>query len=456
MSLWQLTNRLFLGIGVIILAMLIVGSAYAAQEIVSPSYVYLSNQLRQLVKASAPNNKGLEYFTLPDSGDLSKIPADPKNPLTPEKVNLGKFLFHETALSINSINPKHWQHASCASCHLAEAGFRSNLTQGLGTGGLGANKSRYRDPDVPPTEIDKLNILVPSVLNSAYQEVQPWDGRAGITGPNANVALAKEFDLNRFGYHGIEAQSIEGLIVHRMGTAAIATIPEYQELFAKAFPDRPYVKAELEDNVRVGLAIAAYIIRTLFPNKAPFQEWLRGDDQAMSDKEIKGAITFFSSTCITCHTGPNLAKNSFAAVGFADHPNDFSGLNLGRSIVTKKASDDFKFKIPQLYNLADSSPYGHGASFNTLREVVEYFRDGIPQKLEVKYANNLSGLLRPLMLTNNQVDDLTTFLEKGLRDPKLARYSPNRLPSGLCFPNNDSISRKELGCEMNSAHANTN
>ncbi|NET55037.1 MAG: cytochrome C peroxidase [Symploca sp. SIO2E6] len=422
-----------------------IGWASAQTQRESDTIPYLSAKLKQLVKFAAPGNLGLNYFILPNSADLKSIPADPQNPLTPEKVKLGQLLFHETALSINPINPKHWQQSSCASCHFAQAGFRSNLPQALGVGGLGWNKSRHRDA-VPSVEIDKQNILTPSVLNSAYQKAMFWDGRAGVNGSNAKEPLIQEFDVNRLKLDGLETQAIDAMTVHKLGTAAIATLPEYQELFAKAFPDRPYVTAEVEDLNRAGFAIAAYE-RTLLANQAPFQRWLKGNEQGMSAQELRGAIVYFSSSCIHCHTGPNLAITDFKSVGFADHPQDFSGLNLGRGVITKRARDDFKFKVPQLYNLADSSPYGHGASFNTVREVVEYFNRAQPQKLEALYAGNLSIWFQPLHLQQQQVDDLTAFLETGLRDPNLTRYLPEQLPSGLCFPNNDPVSRKQLNCD---------
>ncbi len=425
--------------------------AYAIEQSLSnsppESISYLSSQLKQLIKVTSPGNQGLDYFILPDSSELAKIPADPQNPLTPEKISLGQLLFHETALTINSFNPKNWQEGSCATCHFAQAGFRSNLPLALGVGGLGWNKSRHPDPEIAYTEVDRQKILTPSVLNSAYQDVMLWDGRAGTLGLNAKEDLIKEFDVNRYNLHGLEAQAIDAITIHRMGTPAIATIPEYQKLFAKAFPDRPYVGADLEDIKKAGLAIAAYE-RTLMANQAPFQKWLKGDINAMSAKELRGGITFFSSSCVHCHTRPNLAIADFRAVGFADHPADLSGLSLGRGVITKRASDDFKFKVPQLYNLADSSPYGHGASFNKLQEVVEYFNSGKPQKLEALYSGNLSVWFKPLNLTKDQVSDLTAFLQTGLRDPNLIRYVPERLPSGLCFPNNDPESQRQINCNL--------
>lgn len=407
---------------------------------------YVSNHLRQVIKSIDPHNQGLESFILPNSSELDLIPADVKNPLTPSKIKLGQLLFHETALSINPLNAKYWQHSSCASCHFAQAGFKSNLPQGLGVGGLGWNRDRHRDPNISPIHIDKQNILTPSVLNTAYQSSMLWDGRLGVGGANAGQPEIENSDVNRFKMQGLEAQAIDGLIAHRMGTAAIINLPEYQQLFAQAFPDRPYLKAEVEDIKRSGLAIAAYE-RTLLANQAPFQKWLRGDETAMSLPELRGATTFFTSTCIQCHSGANLAMSSFQSVGFADHIEDFTGLNLGRGAATKQAKDDFKFKTPQLYNLADSSPYGHGASFNTIREIVEYFNAGKPQNSEPVDAGNLSVWFRPLHLSPRAIDDLVLFLETSLRDPNLIRYVPSKLPSGLCFPNNDPISREKLNCK---------
>lgn len=409
---------------------------------------YISNHLKQIIEPIDIHNQGLKYFILPNSDELDKIPADIQNPLTPAKVKLGKLLFHETALSINPLNSKHWQQSSCSSCHFAQAGFKSNLNQGLGVGGLGWNANRHRDYDVYSIEIDKQNILTPSILNTAYQSSMLWDGRLGVGGANSNQPEIEHSDVNRFKMQGLEAQAIDALTVHRMGTAAIVNLQEYQRLFADAFPDRPYLKADVEDIKRSGLAIAAYE-RTVLSNEAPFQKWLKGDENAMSVAELKGATTFFTSTCIQCHSGPNLAISDFRSVGFADHIEDFTGLNLGRGAATKNTSDDFKFKIPQLYNLSDSSPYGHGASFTSIKKIVEYFNMAKPQNSEATDSGNLSVWFKPLNLNLEQVNNLVLFLEASLHDSNLVRYIPDKLPSNLCFPNNDLESRKALNCKNN-------
>jgi cytochrome c peroxidase len=404
---------------------------------------YLSQQLEIFIKGSA-GVRDFNSFILPDSDDYRNIPSDPMNVLSAEKVRLGKFLFHETALSVNTSNPKHRKQSSCASCHFAQAGFRSDLSLGLGAGGMGLGKSRK--PDLNTPYVDKQKILTPSVLNSAFQNVMLWDGRAGSTGINANESQIKKTYINRYGLHGLESQAIDAMKVHQLATSGIIEISEYQKMFAEAFPDRPFVSTKIEDKKRAAFAISAYE-RTLLSNQAPFQKWLKGDKDAMSKSELRGAIVFFKSSCVQCHSGPSLANTEFHALGFRDHPNEISGLNLGRSGVTKNRDDDFKFKVPQLYNLKDSTPYGHGASFKTIREVVEYFNRGEPDNLASKYSGNLSVLLKPLNLNKQQISDLSIFLETGLRDPNLIRYVPTALPSKLCFPNNDPVSVRELKCK---------
>ena len=105
---------------------------------------------------------------------------------------------------------------------------------------------------------------------------------------------------------------------------------------------------------------------------------------------------------------------------------------------------EFKFKVPQLYNLKDAPFYGHGGSFTSMREVVEYYNDAIPA---VDLPDGRAPVFfRPLELTDQEIADLTLFLEDALRDPALARYAPATLPSGQCTPGNDPAARADLGC----------
>ena len=117
----------------------------------------------------------------------------------------------------------------------------------------------------------------------------------------------------------------------------------------------------------------------------------------------------------------------------------------GRGGFTQREEDDYTFKTPQLYNLVDSPFYGHGASFTTVRQVVEYKNAGASENPFVP-AGRLSTYFRPLGLSDHEIDDLVHFLEQGLYDPHLMRYVPSSLPSGNCTPVNDPEAQFELGC----------
>jgi len=119
--------------------------------------------------------------------------------------------------------------------------------------------------------------------------------------------------------------------------------------------------------------------------------------------------------------------------------------NLGRGGFTEQAVDNYKFKVPQLYNLKDSPFYGHGASFRTIHDVVNYFNNGVAESDRVP-NEQLDESFRQLHLSDEEIDQITAFLSEGLYDNNLGRYEPSSLPSGNCFPNNDPLSKNQLGC----------
>ena len=106
----------------------------------------------------------------------------------------------------------------------------------------------------------------------------------------------------------------------------------------------------------------------------------------------------------------------------------------------------FKFKVPQLYNLEDSGFYGHGSSMRSIRQVLEYKNDARKENGLVP-DSQLADEFVPQNLTASELDDLEAFVKHALRDPDLMRYQPSTVVSGNCFPNNDPMSRSQLGCE---------
>ncbi len=395
---------------------------------------------------------------LPLENDFTAIPSDPNNPLSLAKVDLGRFLFHETSLATNPNMEEGMHKYSCASCHHVNAGFQSGIKQGIGEGGLGfgiQGEGRHKDPQYLEDDIDVQPIRTPSALNVAFQDVMLWNGQFGATGTNAgteaNWTAGSPKEANNFGFQGVETQVIAGLDVHRLEVNAedIMNSP-YKIMFDEAFPN--HLPEDRYTKVNAALAIAAYE-RTLLPNQSPFQEWLKGDTSALSDDEIEGALVFFNDgKCYICHSGPGLNSMTFHALGM----NDLAGENIttevdletrkGRGGFTGNPEDDFKFKTPQLYNLKDVSFYGHGGSFQTLKEVIEYKNNAIAENPEVP-LNKLSPLFTSLDLNEDQINKLVVFLEHALYDSNLYRYVPTELPTGNCFPNADYMSAADLGCE---------
>ena len=433
----------------------------------------LSAELETAVIA-ASNGAGLEAFILPDETDFASIPQDPNNPITAEKVALGQMLFHETGLATEGVNPGTNGTWSCASCHHVAAGFKAGVKQGFGEGGSGFGmfgEGRVLAPGFDPASADPT--LVPdlqpvastTVLNTAYQEVMLWNGQFGnVVGGliNAGIdplileAAGTPKAENSRDLAGLEIQAVAGTGVHRLKTdtdSVLQTDLTYQALFSAAFP---VSTDELEEASK---AIAAYE-RTILANQAPFQLWLKGDEDAMAPNELRGALLFFGEAgCVACHTGPALSSpvgatedEMFFAIGFADfdvndpaiHGTVDLATSKGRGGFTTDPADDFKFKVPQLYNLADTEVFGHGASFSSVADVIAYKNAGVRQKPIP--TSQLDSRFVPLGLTSAEMSDLTAFLETGLRDPNLQRYVPVATPTGNCFPNADAQSIADLGC----------
>lgn len=409
-------------------------------------------QLRDII--GDPNN-----YILPDENDYASIPHSPVNPLTREKIELGKMLFFEPAFSNEAVNPDFNQTYTCASCHVPESGFRPGRMQGIADGGYGFGRkgeSRLKWPSYDERDIDAQGARPLATLNVAFVENTMWNGSFGIDGPNTGTEHVwgvndPQTARNHEGLPALEGQNIEGLITHRMQyTKEIIEKAGYKELFDKALPELP--EEERYSRKGASFAISAYLRQNL-TNKAPFQLWLRGDEDAMTQQEKEGAMLFFGKAgCVGCHYEKNLGSMRFEALG-VDDLFEHNGLNTGpedlrnrgRAGFTNNVEDMFKFRTPQLYNLGDSGPYFHGGSMETLEDVVRYFNNGQKQNDRVS-DEQLSSYIRPLGLTEDEISALTRFLENGLRDPNLKRYVPQSVISGMCFPNNDRTSKIDMDC----------
>ncbi|MBT8219282.1 MAG: hypothetical protein KJP00_05645 [Bacteroidia bacterium] len=418
----------------------------------------IDRQLEYQVTIHSPSGD-FDHFILPSSSDYSSIPQETANPLTEAKVELGRMLFYETGIGLEPVKSFGKETYSCASCHLPTAGFRPGAAQGIADGGVGYGSNgelRTKFISYEPTDIDAQGIRALSVLNVGFVSNTFWNGQFGSN--DINVGTEDRWDevegahVNYTGFKGLEAQNIEGVKAHRMSTnREVMERLGYLEMYNAAFPDFPE-ESRFTDTT-ASFALSAYL-RTLLADEAPFQKWLKGKKSAMTDQQKRGAVVFFDkANCVSCHSGKAFSAVNFYALGvndlyqrggtFGTSAEDIR--NLGRGGFTGLSEDMHKFKVPQLYNLGDAPFFFHGSSKFSLEEVVEYFDRGVPENPRVP-EEQISSLLRPLYLTPQEKEDLVEFLTNGLRDPNLARYVPDAVLSGNCFPNNDPFSQIDLGC----------
>jgi cytochrome c peroxidase len=273
---------------------------------------------------------------------LPKIPAD--NPLTLEKVKLGKMLYYDPRLSRSKL-------ISCNTCHNLSLGGDDNQKSSIGHGWRTGGRN------------------APTTLNSGFLRVQFWDGRAPTLEEQAKGPLQTHVEMN----------STPKIVVRRL-----KKIPEYVELFKKAFPgEKDPVTFE-----NVVKAIAAFE-RTLNTPNSPFQRYLLGDDSALTKEQKEGMKLFVKYGCIACHNGPVLSDGQFHKFKWNE--------DLGRYRVTKNPKDKYMFRTPQLLNVAVTAPYFHDGSVNSLEEAVKIMaRKELGKELSNGDVRKIAAFLRSL------------------------------------------------------------
>jgi len=398
----------------------------------------------------------LEYFILPESGDFDKLPnQDPHNPITQEKIELGQKLFFETGLAQTSLKENSYETYSCSSCHVPSKGFLPGRMQGIADGGEGFGENgNYRtiSPSYLESEIDAQGNRPMTVMNVTYMTNTLWSGTFGANDQNVGTenSWTGLAEVNHTGYVGLEAQNIEGFDLHRLAiNDKVLYEFGYAELFDKAFPDFP--ESERYTPETASFAMGAYL-RSILTNEAPFQEFLKGDERALTQSQKNGALLFFGEAgCVTCHNSPSFSSMKFYALGTQDMY-EIGGLNtssddpriLGRGMFTGREEDMYKFKVPQLYNLKDYATFFHGSSKTSIEEVVDF---KLAAKSENSQVSDELVALSPRDLTELEKDQLIDFLTNALHDDDMERYAPESILSGYCFPNNDEKSRIDMGCE---------
>lgn len=224
----------------------------------------------------------------------------------------------------------------------------------------------------------------------------------------------------------------------------------------------PYRESVVSD-LKASLAMAAYE-RTLLATNAPFQQWLRdvaeGDawrSHALTLDELRGGRVFFdarSGNCVSCHFGPSLSDGDFHVMGLADllesdrariHTKLFEGEEKGRGGWTGREDLLYAFKTPQLYNLSQKSFYGHGSTHRTLESMVRYMARGEKMVGFIGGDRPLAEDFVDRELSETQILDLMSFMERGLLDESLVDELPEA-SSRSCMISADEVSRREQGC----------
>ena len=131
----------------------------------------LDFNLERAISTYSPTNSS-DFYIFPESTELNKIPQDSKNTLTPQKVELGKFLFFETGLATDAKLPEGMGTYSCATCHVPEAGFRPGFLQGIADGGMGFGyhgdgrnmNSKYNEEDLD-VPVSYTHLTLPTICS---------------------------------------------------------------------------------------------------------------------------------------------------------------------------------------------------------------------------------------------------------------------------------------------------
>ena len=299
-----------------------------------------------------------------------KHPED--NPPTADKILLGKQLYFDPRLSKD-------QSISCASCHDPAKGWSNNEQFASGVGGqLGGRNA-------------------PTVINTAYQRFQFWDGRAGSLEEQALGPIQNKIEMS---------MTLDD-VVERIGA-----IQGYQDQFQKVF-------GTPVNEEGIAKAIAAYE-RTVLSGDAPYDRFKAGDQNAMSESAQRGMKLFFGKAhCSACHTGANFTDNAFHNIGIGM---DKETPDLGREEISKLSGDRGAFKTPTVREVARSGPYMHDGSITTLEDVVEHYNKGgitNPQ---------LDEEIFELGLTAEEKVDLVQFLREGLSSESYPVHEAPELP----------------------------
>jgi cytochrome c peroxidase len=299
----------------------------------------------------------------------SEAPS-PDNELSEAKINLGRMLYYENRLSKG-------EKLSCNSCHMLDKYGQDNLPFSPGHEGKVGGRSS------------------PSTYNAAIHIAQFWDGRAPSVEEQAKGPVLNPGEM--------------GMPSADFVVDVLKSIPGYVEAFKAAFPG----EADPITYNNFGKAVGAFERKLVTPSR--WDDFLKGNKQALTAEESKGFETFAKAGCVTCHNGPAVGGMMYQKLGLVKTWPDLK--DQGRFEATKVETDKFYFKVPSLRNISETGPYLHDGSVKTLEEMV----------------NKMAEYQLGKALTPEETTSIVTFLKslKGeiptgyIAKPKLPESGPN-------------------------------
>lgn len=302
-------------------------------------------------------------------------PAKPVNPdwQTAETEALGQLLFFDPRLSKSG-------QIACASCHDSQLGWTDGRRFSAGHDRQSGSRNAM------------------SLLNVAFVKDLFWDGRAKSLLELIPQPIESHIEMDA------DMTSV---------TQRLESIKGYRDRFEDAFGSSE-VTSE-----RVAKSIASFV-RTIFSSRSRFDHFVSGDYDALSDQEIRGLHLFRTKArCMNCHHGPLLTDGGFHHTGLSYYGRRFE--DLGRYHVTGKQEDRGKFRTPSLRDAPFTDPWMHNGLFTNFKGILRMYNHGVTYNSRVRYREGsppLSPLIKPLGLTDTELDDLEAFLHSVSRVPR--------------------------------------
>jgi cytochrome c peroxidase len=291
-------------------------------------------------------------------------PAPAENLPNSARIELGQMLFFDPRLSRKA-------NMSCASCHNPALGWSDGL------------------PTATGFDMQKLGRATPTIINTAFNSIQMWDGRKSTL---EDQALGP-----------IEAGGEMNMPLPEM-VARLKSIHGYAAKFEQAYPGQGI------SEVTVARAIASFE-RTVLSTESPFDRWRKGDESAVGAGAKRGFELFTGkANCAICHSGYNFTDNGFHNIGLKS---DGASYDVGRYSQKPLKSLRGAFKTPTLRDIALTAPYMRNGAYDSLLQVVEHYDRGGDDK------DNLSINIVPLKLTAAEKADLVAFMESLTGAPRM-------------------------------------